>query len=170
MNADLNSSFSIRDVHEHDLEQVLRINEAVVPAVNSVDIGQMRWFTRNAAYFRVVTRDGEIAAFLIGMRPGTDYRSPNYRYFCESYEDFGYIDRVAVHAGARRFGLATRMYRDFEASLPSRVEVLTCEVNVHPPNQSSMRFHERYGFRKVGSQDTDGGAKRVALMEKKRQP
>jgi predicted GNAT superfamily acetyltransferase len=32
-----------------------------------------------------------------------------------------------------------------------------------------MRFHERYGFRKVGSQDTDGGAKRVALMEKKRQ-
>ena len=169
MNADPNSPFAIRDVLEHDLEQVLRINEAVVPAVNSIDLEQMRWFRENAAYFRVGAREEEIASFLIGMRPGTSYQSPNYLWFCEAYDDFGYIDRVAVHESARRFGLATRMYEDFESSLPAAVDVLTCEVNIHPPNESSMRFHERYGFQRVGFQHTDGGAKRVALMEKKRQ-
>ena len=169
MNADPNSSLAIRDVLEHDLEQVLRINEAVVPAVNSIDIEQMRWFTENAAYFRVAGHAGKVSAFLIGMRPGTSYQSPNYLWFCEAYEDFGYIDRVAVDTGARRFGLATRMYEDFESSLPATVDVLTCEVNIHPPNESSMRFHERFGFRQVGSQHTDGGTKRVALMEKERQ-
>ena len=169
MNADPKSPLSIRDVLEDDLEQVLHINESVVPAVSSIDIEQMGWFKENAAYFRVAVRAEEIAAFLIGMRPGTTYQSPNYLWFCESYADFGYIDRVAVTAGARRFGLATRMYEDFESSLPATVSVLTCEVNIHPPNDSSMRFHERHGFHQVGSQHTEGGAKHVALMEKKRQ-
>lgn len=166
MNADPN--FSIRDVLEEDLERVLRINESAVPAVSSIDLSQMQWFAQNAAYFRVSVFEDVVAAFLIGMRPGTSYQSVNYRWFCENYADFGYVDRIAVHEDARRYGLATRMYRDFDASLPATVEVMTCEVNIRPPNESSMRFHERYGFHQVGSQHTEGGSKEVALLEKKR--
>ena len=162
-------NFSIRDVREDDLEHVLLINESVVPAVNSIDLSQMQWFAQHAAYFRVTVQEEAIAAFLIGLRPGTTYGSENYRWFCENYSEFGYVDRIAVHQDARRFGLATRMYQDFETRLPGSVEVMTCEVNVRPPNESSMRFHERYGFRQVGSQHTEGGRKEVALMEKKRQ-
>ena len=168
MNVDPN--FSIRDVSEEDLEAVLAINESVVPAVSSVDLSQMQWFAQNAAYFRVSVHDDVVAAFLIGMRPGTSYQSVNYRWFCKNYAEFGYVDRIAVHEDARRYGLATRMYRDFEVNLPSSVQVMTCEVNIRPPNESSMRFHERYGFRQVGSQHTEGGSKEVALLEKKRQP
>jgi predicted GNAT superfamily acetyltransferase len=102
------------------------------------------------------------------MRPGTTYASPNYRWFCEKYDDFGYIDRIAIAASARRLGLATRLYRDFEASLLPCVGVLTCEVNVVPPNESSMRFHEDYGFRTVGTQTLDDGRKEVALMARER--
>ncbi len=102
------------------------------------------------------------------MRPGTTYASPNYRWFCDAYEDFGYIDRVAIAASARRLGIATRMYRDFEASLPATAGVMTCEVNLVPPNESSMRFHEACGFRTVGTQTLDKGDKKVALMAKSR--
>lgn len=159
---------ALRRVEEDDLEAVLQLNEASVPAVSSIGLEQVRWFAAHAAYFRVATRDGQFAGFLIGMRPGTAYTSPNYRWFCDAYEDFGYIDRIAIASDARRLGLATRLYRDFEASLPPSVAVLTCEVNILPPNESSMRFHENYGFRKVGTQSLDDGQKQVAMMAKER--
>ena len=154
------------DVQTADLPGVLRLNKAVIPAVNDIGAEQMRWFTDHAAYFRVADSRRGILAFLIGMRPGTAYGSPNYRWFCEHYEDFGYIDRVAVASHARRLGLATMMYRDFESSLPDVVPVLTCEVNIRPPNESSMRFHERYGFERVATQLIDDGSKEVALLAK----
>ncbi len=158
--------FIIRDVATRDIDEILSLNEAVVPAVNSVPIEQMHWFAAQAAYFRVAIADDRLASFLIGLRPGVAYESPNYRWFCDKYEDFGYIDRIAVAANARRHGLATRMYDDFRASLEGEVGTMTCEVNLRPPNEASMRFHERYGFSQVGSQSTDGGQKEVALMAK----
>lgn len=168
MNAEPGPMIALRRVEEDELEAVLQLNEASVPAVSSVGIEQMRWFAAHAAYFKVATRDGHFTGFLIGMRPGTDYASPNYRWFCDAYEDFGYIDRIAIASDARRLGLATRLYRDFETSLPPGATVLTCEVNILPPNESSMRFHEDYGFRKVGTQTLDGGEKQVAMMAKER--
>lgn len=170
MNAEPGPIIALRGVEENDLEAVLRLNKASVPAVGNIGLEQMRWFAEHAAYFRVATRDGHFAGFLIGMRPGTAYASPNYRWFCDAYEDFGYIDRIAIASDARRLGLATRLYRDFEASLPPSAAVLTCEVNIVPPNESSMQFHENYGFRKVGTQMLDDGRKQVAMMAKERRP
>jgi len=169
MNAEPETIVTLRTAGTADLEAVLRLNEASVPAVNSVDIDQMRWFAGNAAYFKVAMLGEKLAGFLIGMRPGTTYSSPNYRWFCDRYDDFGYIDRIAIAEDARRLGLATRFYRDFEASLPASVHVLTCEVNILPPNESSMGFHEAYGFDAVGTQALDGGRKEVALMAMSRQ-
>ena len=156
----------IRDVATKDLDEILSLNEEVVPAVNSIPIEKMHWFADHAAYFRVATVGNRLASFLIGLRPGTDYESPNYIWFCRHYDDFAYIDRVAVASHARRHGLATTMYDDFRQSLPEDVDVMTCEVNLKPPNESSMRFHERYGFAQIGSQATEGGQKEVALMAK----
>lgn len=168
MNAEPEPIICLRRVEEPDLDDVLRLNESAVPAVNSVDLEQMRWFAANAAYFGVALRDGDVAGFLIGMRPGTNYASLNYRWFCDRYEEFGYIDRVAIAADARRLGLATRLYRDFDASLPPTVGLLTCEVNIVPPNESSMRFHEELGFRTVGTQTLEFDRKKVALMARER--
>jgi uncharacterized protein len=168
MKAEPGTIITLRKVEEPDLEHILQLNEAAVPAVNSVDLLQMRWFADHAAYFGVALRDGDIAGFLIGMRPGTTYASLNYRWFCDRYDDFGYIDRVAIASGARRLGLATRLYQDFDASLPPSVGLLTCEVNIVPPNESSMRFHEDFGFRTVGTQTLQNERKQVALMARER--
>lgn len=150
-----------------DLERVLALNEAAVPHVNSIDLEQLRWFADNAFYFKVATIDDTLVCFLIGLRPGVDYRSENYRWFCQNYEDFGYVDRVAVDESARRFGVASRLYEDFAALLEGVVPCMTCEVNIRPPNASSMRYHEQHGFRQVASQETEGGLKEVALLEKR---
>lgn len=159
-------AFILRDVEFQDLDAVLDLNEAVVPAVNSVPLEQMTWFANHAAYFRVAVDDEQLGAFLIGLRPGSGYESSNYRWFCRRYDDFGYVDRVAVADHARRFGLASELYNDFRASLPSAVRVMTCEVNLIPPNEPSMRFHDRMGFRQIGSQKISEENKEVAMMER----
>lgn len=157
----------IADVIPSDLDEVLRLNDDSVPHVSRIDFAQMEWFASNAHYFRVVRYEGQLAGFLIGLRPGLPYRSPNYRWFSENYSDFGYIDRVAVSAAARRMGIGSRLYQDFADSLQGEVDIMTCEVNIRPPNESSMRYHEQHGFVCVATQETEGGKKEVALLEKK---
>jgi predicted GNAT superfamily acetyltransferase len=154
------------DVTEADLADVVALNEASLPHVSSMDMQQTRWFAANAWYFRIARVDGLFAGFLIGLRPGLDYGSENYRWFCENYPDFGYIDRVAVASSERRQGVASSLYDDFADALRGEVDVMTCEVNIRPANESSMRYHEMHGFRQVASQETEGGSKEVAMMER----
>ena len=156
----------IRDVCDSDLDAVLVLNQSEVPHVGSIDAAKMRWYADNASYFRVAKAGDELGAYLVGFLPGTDYQSPNYRWFCERYEEFAYVDRIAVAESARRTGIATRLYDDFATAMPSSVPVLTCEVNIRPPNESSMDFHRRLGFEQVGSLVSDNGDKEVAMLLK----
>ena len=155
------------DVLPNDIEAVWQLNEASVPHVSSIELAEMHWFAKEAHYFRIAWHENELAGFLIGLRPGLPYASPNYRWFSRHYADFGYIDRVAVPGKARRLGIATRLYHDFAKTLDNGVGVMTCEVNIRPANESSMRFHKQFGFREVGTQETEGGKKQVALLELK---
>lgn len=154
----------ITKVSPADFADVLELNEASVPHVNSIGISEIEWFDAHAAFFRVVRIDARLGGFLIGLRPGTSYASLNYRWFCENHDDFAYVDRVAVTAWAHRRGIAAALYKEFARSQPG-VAIMTCEVNLRPPNEGSMHFHERLGFRQVGSQEVEDGKKTVALME-----
>jgi predicted GNAT superfamily acetyltransferase len=154
------------DVTAADLEDVLDLNQACVPHVNSLDMEAMRWFSAVAPYFRQVRDDGRLAGFLIGLGPGLDYASLNYRFFSARYKEFGYVDRVAVAPESRRLGVGSLLYENYAESLQGVAPVMTCEVNLHPPNRSSMAYHEKHGFVCVATQQTEGGRKTVALMEK----
>lgn len=157
----------VTDVKETDLDDVLALNQASLPHVSSLTMRELRWFAQNAPYFRVIRRDGRLAGFLIGLGPGLDYRSPNYRYFKKKHEMFGYIDRVAVAPDAQRLGVASQLYEDYATTLRGFVPVMTCEVNIRPPNEGSLAYHQHHGFVRVATQETDGGNKEVALMEKR---
>ncbi len=159
--------FSIRNVNEADLASVLALNESEVPHVGSIDTESLLWFAAHAAYFRVAIIDDDLAGFLIALRPGTSYGSLNYRWFCERYDDFAYIDRVTVSTAHRRRGVARGLYDDLAARMHEQVPVLTCEVNLRPANPDSLHFHEKLGFEQVGEQDTEGGSKTVALLARR---
>lgn len=154
----------IRDVCDQDIDSVLSLNQSEVPHVGSVDGEKMRWYAANATYFRVATSVDELAGYLVGFRPGTAYTSPNYLWFCDRYDDFAYVDRIAVAPFARRTGLASHMYDDFAAAMTDSVGIMTCEVNVQPPNPSSMDFHQRLGFEQVGTLVSEDGEKEVAML------
>ncbi len=41
---------------------------------------------------------------------------------------------------------------------------LLCEVNTRPRNDTSLAFHEAWGFKPVGEQDVAGGSKTVMML------
>ena len=51
----------IRDVHEHELDSILALNNAAGPAILPLDSARLRWFFDTADYFRVAERDGHVA-------------------------------------------------------------------------------------------------------------
>jgi predicted GNAT superfamily acetyltransferase len=160
--------YSIRNATSTDLETVLALNESEVPHVGSITMTDMQDFLAKAVYFRVTCDEtGDVVASLIGLDPDTEYDSLNFQWFCDHYEDFAYVDRIAVAPSARRQGVAEALYEDFASIALDWTQCLCCEVNLRPANQGSMAYHQRIGFNQVGSLETHGGSKKVAFLLKK---
>ena len=160
-------NYSIYNATSSHLEAVLALNESVVPHVNSLEMTDMQDFLDKAVYFRVACDEGtQVVAFLIGLDADTEYDSPNFQWFCRKYKRFAYIDRIAVAATAQRQGIAEALYTDFADLAHNWAPRLCCEVNVRPANPGSMAFHERLGFKQIGTQEIHNGNKQVALLSK----
>jgi len=159
-------AIAIRDVREHELDSVLALNNAAGPTILALDSTRIRWFFDNADYFRVADVDGHIAGFLMAMREGSDYDSPNYRWFHERYAAFAYIDRIVIAKPYRGLGLGRVFYADATSFAEVRVPVLSCEVFLEPRDDVSVLFHGTYGFQEVGQQIMPGLDKRVSLLAK----
>lgn len=143
---------AIRDVSEHDLDAVLALNNAGDQSIIALDAPQLRYFFEHADYFRVAEIDNHLAGFLIALREGSDYQSPNYRWFGERYPAFLYIDRIVIANAYRRHGLGRIFYCDVTSYAEVRVPKLACEVFLDPRDDVIVLFHGTYGFQEVGQQ------------------
>jgi len=160
-------SVLIRPVRDHDIDTLLPLNNAAVPSVNALQRADFERFAATVPHFRVAVVNGMTAGMMIALGPGLDYDSPNYRWFERHYDGFLYVDRIVVDPSARSTGLGARLYDDLAAvAHGSGVPRLACEVNLRPANHRSLQFHERLGFKAVGTQDTEDGAKTVQLLVK----
>ncbi|HUW03781.1 MAG TPA: GNAT family N-acetyltransferase [Acidimicrobiales bacterium] len=150
----------IRSAELGDRASVLSLNEAAIPAVTPMSVGDFDYYAGVAEHFVVI---GDGAGFLILIGPGVaDYESPNYRWFSGRYDDFLYVDRIVVAEGQRGSGLGRSLY-DFAVDRAGPRPVLA-EVNLRPRNDVSLVFHEAFGFEQVGAQQVEGGAKEVAML------
>lgn len=156
----------IRDVRETDLPTVLALNNAAGPGILPLRAEEMAEFHAHAEYFRVGEVDGEVVAFLIALREGHAYTSPNYRWFVEHEPSFVYIDRIVLAAEHRGLGLGRAFYCDVESFAEVRVPRLTCEVFLEPANDVAVLFHGTYGFHEVGQQRVEPHGIRVSLLAK----
>ena len=143
---------------------VLALNEAALPHVNSLSLGDLTTLADQAFYFRMIAVDGAVAGFMLALTPGQDYQSLNYRWFSQSYDSFVYVDRIVVDPGFAGRGIGQRLYQDLTTATRGVAPRITCEVNLSPPNPRSLAFHQRLGFDEVGQQPTEDGHKQVSLL------
>ncbi|MBN8734939.1 MAG: GNAT family N-acetyltransferase [Xanthomonadales bacterium] len=155
----------IRTIVESDFPAILRLNEAEVEKTSAMDPDRLAWLLGMSAYGKVTTLDGQVAAFLIALREGTAYDSDNYLWFASRLPSFLYVDRIVVNARFSGRGVGSRLYDDLFAFARSQgVATLACEYNLDPPNPASRAFHDKFGFRELGTQRVAGGTKKVSLQ------
>ncbi len=154
----------IRELLPSDLDAAWQINQANTPAVGDEPREAMDAILAMCSVGLAVEVGAELAGFCMVLPPGTAYDSPNYRYFCERYDDFVYLDRVAFDAAHQGRGYGAALYREVERRVTA--PLFTLEVNVKPPNEGSLRFHLREGFVEVDQRETRPG-KIVSLMVKR---
>jgi hypothetical protein len=158
------------DASPFDYETILRLNREAVPHVNLISDDVLRHLHQESCYFRIAKSDDAVGGFLLGLPEEAQYESVNYQWFAARFPSFVYIDRVVIAPSVRRQGVGRRLYADLERVARARAPLLACEVNLRPPNAGSMHFHESFGFKEVGQQDTEEGTKRVRLMVKSLSP
>jgi predicted GNAT superfamily acetyltransferase len=149
-----------------DYPEILEVNESGLPHVNRISVDDLAGFAAQSHYFKVARDEGRIGAFLLAFSEQAAYDSPNFLWFLDRYPRFVYIDRIVVAPSLRRSGIGRLLYADLEREASAHAPDLTCEVNLEPPNPSSLLFHERFGFIEIGRQHTGGGEKFVCLMAK----
>ncbi|MGH8029959.1 MAG: GNAT family N-acetyltransferase [Arenimonas sp.] len=154
----------LRDYRPADADAVLALNAGSVAVLSPLDPVRLNALAVQAALFRVVIVDDALVGFLLALREGSAYDSPNYRWFAARYPRFLYIDRVVVGTQARGRGIGAALYADvFAFARAAGLDTVACEYDVLPPNEASARFHARFGFAEVGRQRLAGG-KQVSLQ------
>lgn len=173
----------IREATPADHAPVLALNAASVAVLSPLDAARLAHLHGQAAAFWVAhlemspsrgassatgvdAADADaIAGFMLIMREGADYDSPNYRWFAQSLPSFLYVDRVVIGASARGLGLGRQFYeRLFATAARLGVRTIACEIDIEPPNAGSANFHQRLGFVEVGRQSVMNGRKVVSLQ------
>jgi len=157
-------ALAIRDVREQDLNAVLALNNAAGRSILALDTAQLRFFYETAEHFRVAEIDDHLAGFLIALREGSTYSSPNYRWFVDHYPQFVYIDRIVIANAYRRHGLGRVFYCDVHSYAEVRVPLLACEVFLEPRDDVVVLFHGTYGFQEVNQQRMGKDGPKVSLL------
>lgn len=155
----------IRDVAQTDIVAIVAQNAAEVSHTSPMDADRARDLLSLCAYARVVVVEGRVAAFLLAMRAGADYRNDNFAWFASRHADYLYVDRIVVDAAMQGHRLGSALYADlFAFARMHGIPRITCEFNVVPPNEPSRLFHARHGFVEEGSQWLDEGRKQVSMQ------
>lgn len=155
----------IRDARAADFPQILALNEASVHFLSPLTAARLEELHAQAAYHRVAESAAAVHAFLLVLREGATYDSPNYLWFLRRYPRFLYVDRVVVGDSVQGHGVGKLLYEDLFGFAATRgFDRITCEFDVDPPNLPSQRFHERFGFKEVGTQRVGASQKLVSLQ------
>jgi len=155
----------IRDASKLDYRTIVDINDVEIQHTSPMDVKHIRHLDQLSTYHRVAVAWGSVAAFLLAMGEKCPYKNENYEWFSSRYPEFLYIDRIVVAATYRGLNIGTMLYRDiFRYARSNNIPIITCEYNLIPLNEPSRLFHEKFGFKEVGTQWISNGAKKVSLQ------
>lgn len=158
----------LREFRPDDLTAVHAINQAEVPAVGAETAAALAHIAAESIVALVAEVDEAVAGFCLVLAGGADYSSMNYRWFSDRYDEFVYLDRVAIPPPFQRRGIGQALYSEVERLAADRAPGatdFTLEVNLRPRNGRSLAFHADLGFVEVGRRETDYGAL-VSMMAK----
>ena len=133
-----------------DIPRMVEINEQGLPGTGKVSEEEMADLLQLSELALGLDNETGLAGFVLCLLPGTRYGSLNYAWFNQRFDQFLYVDRIAVAEEARNDGIGSSLYQSV-VTYAHRLDCpVTAEVSLRPPNPGSVRFHARHGFDEVG--------------------
>ncbi|MEC8540269.1 MAG: GNAT family N-acetyltransferase [Candidatus Thermoplasmatota archaeon] len=151
----------IRYLTVNNIQTMWEINEQGLPGTGKVSLDEMKNLLNISELSVGAFEDGSLLGFVICLLPNTAYGSLNYAWFNQRFENFIYVDRVAVDEKYRNQGIGQALYDTvFDYASEHQLPV-TAEVSLRPQNLGSDRFHLRHGFSAIA--EVDHGDKAVTM-------
>lgn len=149
-----------------DLGRIYALNESEVPHVGTITPEKLQRLVSESVLTLVAVDEKEtLLGFVLCFDQDSDYESPNFLWFKSRYLKFTYVDRIAVSTHARGKGVGRLFYDEVKRYAHStQSPIITCEVNLLPPNPTSMRFHTGLGFKEVGTLSSEDTTKKVSML------
>jgi predicted GNAT superfamily acetyltransferase len=155
----------VRDAVPNDYQAICALNLAEVQHTSPMDLSRLAALNDLACYHKVGCVDSHVAAFLLAMCSTARYENDNFKWFARRFTRFIYVDRIVVSSAFRGLRLGTVLYEDlFRYARQSGIPLVTCEYNIVPPNESSRLFHNKLGFRELGTHWVANATKQVSLQ------
>ena len=112
-----------------DVPTMWQINEQGLPGVGEVTEAAMADLL-SLAELPIAAVDGNVLlGFVLCLLPGTRYGSLNYAWFNQRYDEFLYVDRIAVATEHRNRQVGTRLYAHIIGRSPSSSLPQTAQKN-----------------------------------------
>ena len=134
---------------EEILSSFYEINQQQVPKVGSVSLEEFINLIQISDISYGIIKKGICLGFVICLRENTNYQSINYKFFQKRHNKFFYIDRIAITNEHQSSGIGSTLYNKL-FSIKDKFNIPICaEVNIDPPNESSINFHRKHGFSEI---------------------
>jgi len=154
----------IRALQISDSSSIWEINEQGLPGTGKVSEQEILDLLNYSSLSIGLFDSNSLLGFVICLPPKTSYGSLNYLWFNERYDDFLYVDRIAVSTANRNQKIGSKLYQAVTDTASKLGVPIAAEVNLRPPNPDSVRFHQRHGFTEIGQ--FEHGQKAVIMMLK----
>ena len=141
------------------------INEQGLPGTGKVSVEQMGVLLQLSDLCIGAYIDETLVGFVLCLYPKKDYSSQNYAWFNERYNQFIYVDRIAISTQHRNKKIGTELYEKVLELATKKQIPITAEVSLRPPNEGSDRFHLRHGFSSVGEFHQSGKSVTMYIRE-----
>ena len=126
-----------------------KINQQQVPKVGSVSLEEFINLIKISNISYGFIKKGICLGFVICLRENTNYQSINFKFFKKRHKKFFYIDRIAIANKYQSAGIGSILYNKL-LSIKVKFNIPICaEVNIDPPNESSINFHRKHGFSEI---------------------
>ena len=152
----------IRALQISDSSLIWKINEQGLPGTGKVSEQEIVDLLEFSSLSIGLFDNNSLLGFVICLPPKTAYGSLNYLWFNERYDDFLYVDRIAVSTANRNQKIGSKLYQAVIDTASKLGVPIAAEVNLRPPNPDSVRFHQRHGFTEIGQ--FEHGQKAVIMM------
>ena len=154
----MNHNIEIRNLSNFNdislLKKLYDLNQANVPEVGSLEtLNDFIDLLELSDEILLSYAHNQITGFAVCFYEKSNYSSLNYKYFLENYNDFLYIDRIAISMNYRRSGIGSALYKKLIEKYRKTKSIICCEVNIKPINTISLNFHSRFNFYEVGEKD-----------------